>query len=206
VICIVAGLLIEAVAAVVRSRYGRIGIGMGLTGALAIILGGVLMTLDDPLLPMPFVGKHYLTSEQDEDVLEGLLINIHRALNYSDKTVAHDRLAASVSEDLIRDVYSQCREMLDVPGQGGARIKVDDITGFRVQRRVPGDSGLIYFCKWIAEGSVEHWGHTHRRANSYGAWMTIRPIDGQWKISAFDRDGYSRVNPKRRQRANEPAE
>ena len=40
--------------------------------------------------------------------------------------------------------------------------------------------------KWQVRGSVGHWGHLHQRSNQCHANITIRVIDGQWKVTNFD--------------------
>ena len=40
-------------------------------------------------------------------------------------------------------------------------------------------------CDWTVEGTIDHWGHMHRRANRYRAELVIGPTDGYWKIVGF---------------------
>ena len=62
-----------------------------------------------------------------------------------------------------------------------------DVTGERrVVGAAGGDGAATYRCRWDAAGSVGHWGHVHRRANRYDASITIRPVDGAWKITAIE--------------------
>jgi hypothetical protein len=38
-------------------------------------------------------------------------------------------------------------------------------------------------CVWNVRGSVGHWGHLHQRTNQYQADLTLKVIDGVWKIN-----------------------
>jgi hypothetical protein len=33
---------------------------------------------------------------------------------------------------------------------------------------------------------VVHWGHSHTRLNKYHAWITIKPVDGTWKVTNLE--------------------
>jgi hypothetical protein len=46
-----------------------------------------------------------------------------------------------------------------------------------------GDAGFVATCTWTVRGSVGHWGHIHQRTNKYKARITIKPVDGDWKIT-----------------------
>jgi hypothetical protein len=44
-------------------------------------------------------------------------------------------------------------------------------------------AGFVATCTWTVRGSVGHWGHIHQRTNKYKARITVKPIDGDWKIT-----------------------
>ena len=46
--------------------------------------------------------------------------------------------------------------------------------------------GIAYNCKWTVKGTVGHWGHIHTRTNQYDAALTVKAIDGAWKITKLD--------------------
>jgi hypothetical protein len=35
---------------------------------------------------------------------------------------------------------------------------------------------------WNVAGTVEHWGHLHRRINQYQAEFVLTPVNGSWKL------------------------
>jgi hypothetical protein len=49
--------------------------------------------------------------------------------------------------------------------------------------------------QWTALGQVGHWGHTHIRQNRYDAIMTIKPLDGAWKIIDVELLEERRIDP-----------
>ena len=48
------------------------------------------------------------------------------------------------------------------------------------------DGQVAFRTRWIAAGTVEHWGHSHNRRNQYDAILTLAPIDDVWKITAIE--------------------
>ncbi len=42
-------------------------------------------------------------------------------------------------------------------------------------------------------GSVGHWGHLHQRRNQYEAILTVKPVDGVWKITDLELLGEERL-------------
>ena len=120
--------------------------------------------------------------------LQGLLQNTYRAFDFRAEEDVYDKLAVSVSGDLITDIYLQSRKRLVMEEQGGARAKVQDVQLLdAVQTGPPGKRGRFTFqCTWRITGTVNHWGHTHQRRNQYDALITIQPIERAWKIVALD--------------------
>lgn len=81
----------------------------------------------------------------------------------------------------------QVRTSMELENHGEARVKMNDVellSEFVIEQREHG--GFVARCKWIARGSVAHWGHTHQRANGHSALITVQPVDGAWKISQLE--------------------
>ena len=107
----------------------------------------------------------------------------------------YDRLGLSISGDLLSDVYLQVRRSMELENQGGAQVKVDDVAVLDVSQEAELERpGFAYRCRWMAAGSVGHWGHIHRRANQYDAVITIEPVSGVWKITAIELREEQRVD------------
>ncbi len=199
VICFAAAFTLVAVRRGKLVRGARQGLGWT---AAAATVAGVLSLRSVPLLvPHPLAGVPSLAPAEAAEVVQALLYNAYRAFDVRDESRVYDRLARSISGDLLGDVYVQLRRGMELENQGGARVKVDSVEVLDVTRErravgAGGGSGAAAFrCRWNAAGSVGHWGHVHRRTNRYDASITIRPVDGAWKITAIEVREQQRVDP-----------
>ncbi len=180
-----------------KSRTGsQIPKSVLVAGALALLLGILALPYSRASLPSPLAQRAALEPGQAEEVLHPLLYNVYRAFDHRDENLVYDRLALSISGDLLADVYLQVRRSMELKNQGGARVKVDQVELLEVaEEQESTEPGLAYRCRWTAAGSVGHWGHVHRRTNLYDASITIQPVDGIWKITAIDLREEQRVDP-----------
>jgi hypothetical protein len=112
------------------------------------------------------------------------LKNIYRSFDFRKEEDVYDRLATSVSGNLLSEIYLQNRKSLKVTQAGGARARVKEveILDVHVDRLDGSPLGLLFRTKWTALGSVGHWGHIHIRKNQYSANISVEPVDGAWKI------------------------
>ena len=121
-------------------------------------------------------------------VLNNLLNNIYRSFDFREENDVYDRLATSVSGDLLSEIYLQNRKSLVVTQAGGARARVKEVEILNVDVTPLDDRplGLLFRTQWTAMGSVGHWGHIHIRKNQYEANITVEPVDGAWKITDLE--------------------
>jgi hypothetical protein len=119
--------------------------------------------------------------------IHALLHNAYRALDFRDEEVVFDRLAQSLSGDVLERVYLEMRQGLRLENQGGARVRVREvsITDLMPQESEAPDT-LRYRARWNVTGSVGHWGHTHMRTNAYDALVTLAERDDRWKIADLE--------------------
>ena len=170
-----------------RKHVGSIGIHIGL--ALALITGSVLL---HPFLKVavakPAVMALKMTDKDAVVVLNSLLKNIYRSFDFREEEDVYDRLATSVSGNLLSEIYLQNRKSLVVTQAGGARARVKEVEILDVDvNHLDGRPlGLLFRTKWTAMGSVGHWGHIHIRKNQYEANITVEPVDGAWKITSLE--------------------
>ena len=157
-----------------------------LAAATALVLGLFTLPYARASLPNPTKRDAALEIQQSKEVLHALLYNVYRAFDRRDESLVYDRLALSISGDLLSDVYLQMRRSMELENQGGARVKVDEVKVLEVDARESAKSGLAYRCRWTAAGSVGHWGHIHRRTNQYDAVITIEPREHVWKVTSID--------------------
>jgi hypothetical protein len=136
-----------------------------------------------------FVGSRTqgVNQARSERLLTGLLHNVYRAFDYRGEETIYDALEQSVTGDLLTQTYLETRRGLELANQGGARAKVKDIEMLAVEPRSLGrQTGFAARCRWNVSGSVGHWGHVHQRTNRYEADLTVKPVDGVWKITALE--------------------
>jgi len=170
-----------------RKHVGSIGIHIGL--ALALIAGSALL---HPFLKVaiakPAVMAPKMTDKDAVFVLNSLLKNIYRSFDFREEEDVYDRLATSVSGNLLSEIYLQNRKSMVVTQAGGARARVKEVEILDVDvNHLDGHPlGLLFRTKWTAMGSVGHWGHIHIRKNQYEANITVEPMDGAWKITSLE--------------------
>ncbi len=129
-----------------------------------------------------------LTPDEAGLVLQALLKNVYRAFDFREENDVYDKLALTVSGELLADIYLQNRRAFSVQQAGGAQAKVKTVELLDVQPE-PGatqDSERAFRVSWTASGSVGHWGHVHVRSNQYQAIITLEPVSGSWKITGLE--------------------
>lgn len=128
-----------------------------------------------------------LSDEDTRVVLGGLLLNVYKAFDYREEEVIYDALARTSSGELLTDIYLETRRSLELANQGGARAKVKSVDVLDATSD-PLDTGVGFRTRatWNVAGSVGHWGHVHQRVNQYEAELTVRDIDGAWRITDLE--------------------
>lgn len=120
--------------------------------------------------------------------LHALLHNIYRAFQIRGEEAAYDRLALSLDGDILDDIYLRQRRALQqrTQGLGGeGRVNRIEILDSRIARN--GSRGLRIAARWVAHGTVSHWGHSHERSNEYRADFVLSPaLEGRWKITGLE--------------------
>lgn len=189
----VAGLLLIGVIAGTASR-GRLG---ARSTRVVVVSLAIVTVAAWPVVRVSAPRLGGLSQEQTESVVGGLLTNVYRAFDYRDESAIYDALARSASGDLLRQIYLETRKSLELQNQGGARVKVNEVTLDSVTtERMGGGKAFEARCTWTVSGSVGHWGHLHTRTNQYEALLTIEAVDGAWKITALELLEEKRVSSK----------
>jgi hypothetical protein len=138
-----------------------------------------------------------LNKPQTQALLQSLLHNAYRAFQLRDEEKAYDRLAKSLDGELLDDIYLQQRRALLQQAQGlGGEGKVDRIEILESQAIPLQEQPMAWqiAARWLAHGTVSHWGHAHERHNLYQARLTLRATTGgQWKITAMEFLGGQRI-------------
>jgi hypothetical protein len=126
-----------------------------------------------------------------------LLKNVYRAFDFREEEDVYDKLAISVTGDLLADVYLENRRSFAVQAAGGAQAKVKEVSIRNASAKRLNDDALAYTLhgQWTAMGTVGHWGHVHTRQNLYDAIVTIKAVEGSWKITDLEVIEESRIDP-----------
>ena len=179
-----------------RRSAGSVGLLIGL--AVLFIAGSVLLyPFLNVAVAKPAAIAPKMTDKDAVTVLNSLLKNIYRSFDFREEEDVYDRLATSVSGDLLSDIYLQNRKSLVVTQAGGARARVKEVEILDVDVNHLDDSplGLLFHARWTAMGTVGHWGHIHIRKNQYEANITVKPVEGPWKITGLELLEETRIDP-----------
>ncbi len=177
-----------ALAGVVLFRAGRSGRRSEAVGfaRVALALGLVLGPMVAPTFAVPGSYGRVPTEAQARRMLAGLLPNVYRALEFREEGRIYDRLAITVTGDMLTEVYLQQRRSLELEERGGAQARVEAVEVVAASEVEPGPDGFSVRAVWTVGGMVTHFGHRHFRQNRYDARMGIAAVDGTWKIRSFE--------------------
>jgi hypothetical protein len=177
-------------------RENRLSRAFAGAAVLALLMGVLTLPYARASMPNPLVNTAILPPQEAQEVLHALLYNTYRAFDRRDESLVYDRLAQSITGEMLTDVYLQTRRSMEMENQGGARVSIDDVEVLDIEQQPEASQiGRAYRCRWTAAGSVGHWGHVHRRTNLYDAVVTITPSDGVWKIADVELREEQRVDP-----------
>jgi hypothetical protein len=195
-LALLVGVLIMVIWAVVRSRRQH-------SLRLPLVLGTLLLAAGAAAYPVaqfsiarPAMIAGDLDDERASALLQALLKNVYRAFDFRNEEDVYDKLALSVSGDLLTDIYLQHRKSMAVQQAGGAQAKIKEVAVEKASaERIAGDA-LSYALhgQWTALGTVGHWGHLHQRKNRYEAVITVRAEEGHWKIVSLDLRDEQRID------------
>ena len=169
-----------------------------LVGLLAtVVLSAAAWPFLNTTIKRPEAIAGTLDDEQAKVLLQALLKNVYRAFDFREEQDVYDKLALTVSGDLLADIYLQNRKSFTVQKAGGAQAKVKDVSIISASAQRHDEDGLGYRIRgnWTATGTVGHWGHVHVRENMYDAELKVQAIDGKWKITGLELLEEKRVEP-----------
>jgi len=169
-----------------------------LVGLVGLLVVGALVLI--PVFQVPVGGSTRVSQFSVDDgqtVLDSLLKNVYRAFDFRDEEDVYDKLAICVSGELLADLYLEQRKSLVVEQAGGAQAKVEEIAieDVAVSESAKQAGAIDLKAQWTALGQVGHWGHIHTRQNRYDAIVTIKPVDGAWKIIDLELLEEKRIDP-----------
>ena len=168
-----------------------------LLGVAVLLVVGLFVLSPVARIHIGVAKANQITEEDGSAILHSLLKNVYRAFDFRAESDVYDKLAVSVSGDLLSDIYLQQRKSFAVEQAGGAQAKVKDIVVEKVTvaESAKIDNALEFKAVWTASGTVGHWGHIHTRQNRYDAILTLNVVDGFWKISGIELLEEKRIDP-----------
>jgi len=187
--------LLLLVAAVIlwprRSKVAReLGVERGTrtTHWFALGLAVFLLPLGTVRVANPFYEPNAPRGESARRVLTSVLSDTYHAFNIEDESELYDRLAESVSDELVDDVYLDSRRRLTAGTREGAEVAVRDVRVVEIgdPDAGAGDRDFAYECSWRVVARVSHLKHVHHRQNLYRGILTLRADDDRWKISGLE--------------------
>ena len=129
-----------------------------------------------------------LSESEAEIIFNYLLGNIYRAMDFREESDIYDKLAISLEGDLLTEIYLQNQRSMTLEDEGGAIATVKKIEILDVVKDNSGDRNnqLAFRTRWLASGTLQHWGHSHNRTNQYEAILTLAPVEDNWKITDIE--------------------
>jgi hypothetical protein len=167
-------------------------------GIILVLLVGIVILFPKFHISVGSDARASQISEDDgKAIILSLLENVYRAFDFRDEEDVYDKLAISVNGDLLTDIYLQSRASLVIEQAGGAQAKIKEVAVLETEvQEADRDKGVVAVrTKWMAAGSVGHWGHLHTRQNVYDAILTLAVADGSWKISGIELLEEKRIDP-----------
>ncbi len=180
-----------------RRRLSRpVFIQVGL-GVATLVLALLLLPYAQVSVAKPNSFVRSINDAEAKAILEAILRNVYRAFDFRAEEHVYDKLALSVSGDLLSDIYLQSRKSLQIQKAGGAQAKVKavEVLDTSVAELADQPLGFALKSRWTALGTVGHWGHVHARKNLYEAIVTLQAIDGIWKITGLELLEEQRIDP-----------
>ncbi|MCP4777651.1 MAG: hypothetical protein GY880_25810, partial [Planctomycetaceae bacterium] len=112
-------------------------------------------------LPVSLTDQTQIDEAEAKDIVGLLLRNIYHAFDYRKESLVYDKLEISLSGDILKEAYLQTRQQIELEDQGGAQVKIDQVILKHQQIDALDDDGFSCRCRWIASGTIGHWGHIH---------------------------------------------
>lgn len=149
-----------------------------------LLLAGLGWPYTQQEIDDPFAQSFSVDDQQASNIAESLLVNIYRAFDYNTESDIYDAIARSADGNLLKDIYLDVQKTRQMQQQGGALTTIREVKFMEGKKLhdIEGN-GFAYECRWIVNGTVEHWGHIHERTNEFLGVLEIRPIDKVWRIT-----------------------
>jgi hypothetical protein len=160
----------------------------GITPFLAAWLIGIIVTMQAGYLPIPMAGapksEPVTTPEAASKIIQPILENSYRALDYRTAPEVKDRLAGSMAKELTQSFYERALKLLALEGGDGTRARVQKV-GLTLENVKSEGEGFTCDAEWSLVGTAQHWGHPDQRVGRVRAKLTAQPSGTTWKLSTL---------------------
>lgn len=170
-----------------------------------VLLGAAFL-----LLPLGIVEASNPFARQASDptdvhsTVHNLLTNTYLAFNLADEQELYDRLAESVVEELVADLYLDSRRRLAAGTVDGDEVSIEQVVLLELEEIQgsprSGDQDRAFDTRWRVDARVRHLGHVHHRQNTYTGTVHLRSLDGRPRLSAVTLTGEERILASSRRR------
>lgn len=117
-------------------------------------------------------------------VAPALLSTVYAAFAETEEAAIYDRLEGVAAGDALERLYLE-----RVGAMADAGLKPDqtlhEMEMIGIDARSDGER-VEMDAKWRVLGTVGHAEHLHVRGNSYAARLSLEPVDGAWRLTAFE--------------------
>lgn len=161
--------------------------------ALFVSVGGVWLAAE--VARTPSAGEHAVAGLEPMDArttaLEGhrvapaLLMAVYDAFGRTEEAEVYDTLAAVAAGDALEALYL---ERMGAMAGGGLDASDQAIHEMRLTELASRSRGgaVDMEARWQVIGRVGHAAHEHVRGNAYAARLVLEPVEGAWRITAFE--------------------
>ena len=124
-------------------------------------------------------------SEDSYRIAPVILGVVYRAFGETDEGAIYDSLAEVAAGPALEALYL---ERLGAMVGGGLDQSDQQIHEMELIKLTSRGSGTVvrWDAKWRVVGTVGHATHLHVRGNTYAANLTFEPVDGAWRMTAFE--------------------
>lgn len=161
-----------------------------------ILLSFLILPFGHVTVNNPLFKAHAPEGNEAKLILQQALANTYHAFNLNNEEELYQKLATSVTADLVANIYLDSRRRLTAGVRKGGEVSVRNVSVLSIGDLIEGTNpseGFSYSSKWAVTARVKHLQHVHHRKNIYSGILTIKVEDNLWKISYIDLQSEDRM-------------
>lgn len=117
-------------------------------------------------------------------VAPAILSVVYDAFSRTEEAAIYDRLAEVAAGDALEGLYLERMGAMADAGLEPDQV-LHEMEMIGLDARSDGDR-VEMDAEWRVLGTVGHAEHLHVRGNAYAARLRVEPVDGSWRLTAFD--------------------